>query len=57
MPHADIHAVGVIDELQKPQHIRPVVERLADAHEHNVGDLPPGIELRKEHVVEHFGGA
>ena len=54
VPHPDVHAVGMVDKLQKSHHIRAVIERLADAHEHDVGNFLPRIELRKEHLIEHF---
>ena len=46
----------MIHQLQKLQHIVPIIQRLADAHEHDVGDLPSGVKLRKQHLIQHFRG-
>ena len=54
MPHTDVHAIGMIHQLQKPQHIGHVVQRLADAHQHNVGHRPAGIQLGEHHLIQHF---
>ena len=56
MPHADVQPVRVVHQLKKAADVVAVIERLADAHEHDVGDLAPGIELRKEHLIEHLRG-
>ena len=54
VPHADVHPVGMVDELQKAQHIFPVVHRLADAHQDDVGNFASGVKLREKHLIEHF---
>ena len=46
----------MVDKFQKPQHILPVIQRLTNAHQHNIGDLPSGIQLRKQHLIEHLTG-
>ena len=56
MAHADIHAVLAVHKLQKTQHILVVVQRFSDAHQHNVGDLQAGIQLGKQHLVQHLTG-
>ena len=36
MPHTDIHAIRVVDELKKSHNIVKVIERLADAHQNDI---------------------
>ena len=55
MPHADVHPVGMIHQFQELEHRIQIVHGLADPHEHDVGDLQPGIQLGKEHLIQHFG--
>ena len=38
MAHGNVHAVGAVDQFQEPQHILKIVQRLANAHQHNVGN-------------------
>ena len=57
MPHTDVHAVRVIHQLQKAQHVFHVIQRLTDAHQHDIRYLPPGIQLGKQHLIQHLRGA
>ena len=50
--HADVHAVRAVDKLEKAHDIVEVIQRLTDAHQHNIGDRQAGIQLGKEHLVE-----
>jgi len=52
--HADVFPVRVVDQRKKAHDIVKVIERLADAHEDDVGDLAAGLPLGIEHLVEHF---
>ena len=52
--HSDVQPLRVIHELQKAQHVRAVVQRLADAHENDVGDVLSRIQLGKEHLIKHL---
>ena len=52
--HADVFPVRVVDQRKKAHNIVKVIERLADAHEDDVGDLAAGLPLGIEHLVEHF---
>ena len=44
----------MVDQRKKAHNIVKVIERLADAHEDDVGDLAAGLPLGIEHLVEHF---
>ena len=55
MPHTDVHPVGMVHQFQELEHRIQIVHGLTDAHEHDVGDLQPGIQLGKEHLIQHFG--
>ena len=54
MPHPDVHAVGVVHQLQEFQHRVQVVQRLADTHQHDVGDGQAGVFLGEQHLVQHL---
>ena len=56
MPHGNIHALGAVDQLQKPHDVVKIIQRLSDAHEHDVRNGHAGIHLGKEHLVQHFVG-
>ena len=56
MPHADVHPIGVVYQFQKPQYVIQVVHGLADSHQHDVGDLQPGVQLGEEHLIQHLRG-
>ena len=56
MAHADVHAVRVVHQLQKPQDIVQIVHGLSNTHQHDVGDLQSGIQLGEEHLVQHLRG-
>ena len=56
MPHANVHPVGMVYQPQKFQHVVPVIQGLPDAHEHDVGYLPPGVQLGKQHLVQQLRG-
>ena len=49
--HADVFPVRVVDQRKKAHNIVKVIERLADAHEDDVGDGQPGILLGEHHLV------
>ena len=52
--HADIHALFRVHKRQKAQYGVIIIQRLSDAHEHDVRHRQTGIELREQHLVEHF---
>ena len=54
MAHADIHALGVIYQLQKAHHVIEIIQRFTDAHENNVGDGLAGIQLGIQHLVQNL---
>ena len=54
MPHTDVHPMRAVDQLQKAQHIVHVVQRLADTHEHDVGDRQAAVQLGKQHLVQQL---
>ena len=54
MPHANVHPVGMVYQPQKFQYVVPVIQGLPDAHEHDVGYLPPGVHLGKQHLIQHL---
>ena len=33
-----------------------VVQRLSNAHQHDIGDLPAGIQLGEQHLIQHLRG-
>ena len=57
VPHADIQPVGAVDQLQEAQHVVHVVQRLADAHEHDVGHGQAAVQLGEKHLIQQLGGA
>ena len=54
MAHADVHPLRTVHQLQKTKHPVQIVQGLADAHEHNVGNGQAGVQLRKQHLIQHF---
>ena len=54
MPHPNVHPVGVVHQLQEFQHRVQVVQRLADTHQHDVGDGQAGVFLGEQHLVQHL---
>ena len=44
----------MVDQLEKAHDIVKVIERLADAHEDDIGNFAAGLPLGIEHLVEHF---
>ena len=54
VPHPDIHAVRVVHKFQETKHRIQVIHGLANAHQHNVADLKAGVQLGKQHLVQHF---
>ena len=46
VPHPDVDAFGRGDILKESHHFVEIVQRLADAHEHDVGDALPDVLLR-----------
>ncbi len=42
---------GVIHEFQESHHVVEVVQRLADAHEHDIRDLCSRVQLGKQHLI------
>ena len=56
MPHGNVHALRTVHQLQKAHHIVKIVQRLADAHQHDVGNGQAGVHLCKQHLVQHFIG-
>ena len=56
MAHADVQPVGMVHQPQKAQHVVPVVQGLSNTHQHDIGDLPAGIQLGKQHLIQHLRG-
>ena len=54
MAHADVHALGVIHQLQKAHHIVKIVQRLTDAHKDNVGNGLAGVQLGIQYLIQNF---
>ena len=54
MPHSYVQTIGMIDQLQKFIDVLTVIQRLTDAHEHNVTDHLPGILLGKNDLIQKF---
>ena len=52
--HPDVEPVRAVDQREEPQHRVKVVQGFADAHEHNIADGVAGIDLCKEHLVQHL---
>ena len=57
VPHPDVQPLGVVHQRQKPQHGIHVVQRLSNAHQHDIGDLPAGIQLGEQHLIQHLRGS
>ena len=56
MPHGNVHALRAVHQLQKAHHIVKIVQRLANAHQHDVGNGQARVHLREQHLVQHFIG-
>ena len=54
--HGNIHALGAVHQLQKTHDVVKIIQRLPNAHEHNVGNGLAGIHLSKQHLIQHFKG-
>ena len=54
MPHPDVQAVGVVDQVQKLQHVLIIIQRLPDAHQDDIRNGNAGIQLGKEHLIQHL---
>ena len=54
MPHAYVHALGVVHKAQELYDIVKVVKRLAYAHEHDMPDFEPGLLFGEHDLLEHF---
>ena len=56
MAHADVEPLLRGDQLQKAQHVLVVIQGLAHAHQHNVGDALPGVHGGRLHLGENLRG-
>ena len=56
MAHADVQPVGMVHQAQEPQNVFPVIQGLSNTHQHDIGDLPAGIQLGEQHLVQHLPG-
>ena len=45
---------GWFTSVQEAQHRVKIVQRLADAHQHDVGDGQAGIQLGEQHLIQHL---
>ena len=45
VPHPDVHALGGRDVLEKAHDFVEIIQRLPDAHQHDVGDALPDVLL------------
>ena len=54
MPHTDVQPVRVVHQLQKPQHVVQIVQRLADAHQNDIGNGQAGVLLGEDHLIQNF---
>lgn len=52
MPHSDVHAIRVVDQLQKAQNRLKIIQRFTDSHQHNIRDRQSGFLLCKDHLIE-----
>ena len=56
MPHADIQAIRAVDQLQKLQNVVLVIQRLANAHQNDIGDIQSAVQLGEKHLIQYLGG-
>ena len=56
MPHSDVQPRRAVDQLQKAEHRVKIIQRLPDTHEYDVAHSRTGIQLGKEHLVQHLSG-
>ena len=54
MPHTDIQAFRAVDQFQKFKDIVLIIQRLANAHENDVGDIQSAVQLGKKHLIQYF---
>ena len=54
MAETDVQSVVSADETEKLHYVIVIIERLADAHKHNIGDAYTRIVLCDKHLTEHF---
>ena len=50
--HADVQSVRAVNQLEKLHDRIKIVQRLPDAHQHNVGNRKSGIDLAEQHLVQ-----
>ena len=56
MTHADMQSLLAAGEMQKPNHVVKVVERLPHSHQHHIGDAHAFVALRRFDLCQHFRG-
>ena len=56
MAVADIEGVGGVHEVEKAHHVLVVIERLANAHHHDIGNAKPAVALGGNDLPEKLGG-
>ena len=54
MPHTDIQAFRAVDQFQEFKDIVLIIQRLANAHENDVGDIQSAVQLGKKHLIQYF---
>ena len=54
MPLSDVNSLRAADKVQEFQHVVVVVERLARAHQHDVGDLLAAVLLHEQNFVQNL---
>ena len=54
VPHTDIQAFRTVDQFQEFKDIVLIIQRLANAHENDVGDIQSAVQLGEKHLIQYF---
>src|SRR5699024_8349180 len=56
VPHADVQPLGMVHQLQEPEHVVQVVQGLADTHKDDVADILAAVQLGEQHLIQDLRG-
>ena len=51
---AEISAFRVADQTQEADHIIQIIQRLSDAHQHDIRDFDIVFQFCEQHLIQHF---
>ncbi len=56
VPHADVQPLRAVHQLQKPQHVVQIVQRLPNPHQNDIGNRQTGVLLSENHLIQQLRG-